>query len=278
MNHTFKLSQPSVNRKLNLSDPGPAPADLTEKHRPTTLAEIVGQGAAVYQLETFLDSPHSKVFLFSGPTGVGKTTAALALANELGCGVRLDSDGNFTGLRILKSGTQDQESVLDALRDFRYTPMGGSGWKVLVCDEADMMTPKAAQIWLSALEDLPQRRVIVFTTNHPQKFPIPFIDRCEHITFDADATIHAQDAQTLINHVWMVEIGEIPSIPRLADLKGIEDANGQLSYRRVIRTLEPLVRKATVQPSKPVPSRPTPSQRPRRPALPVGSSYMMSFV
>ena len=46
-----------------------------------------------------------------------------------------------------------------------FRPMLGSGWKVLVCNEADRMTTSAETIWLDALEGLPPKSVIVFTTN-----------------------------------------------------------------------------------------------------------------
>ena len=75
----------------------------------------------------------------------------------------------FGGLEVVKSGTQDAETVERVLKGLRYTPMCGSGWKVVVCDEADLMSPKAGQLWLSALEDLPPKSVIVFTTNQDRK-------------------------------------------------------------------------------------------------------------
>jgi hypothetical protein len=242
MTAAFKLTSPAVNRTLNLVDPGPEPVSLTTKYRPQTLAEMVGQHANVVQLQSFLDAPFSTAFVFAGPTGVGKTTAALALAAELGA-------VEFGGLEVVKSGTQDAEMVERILQGLRYTPMCGSGWKVVVCDEADLMSPKAGQLWLSVLEDLPPRAVIIFTSNHPEKFPARFLDRCERLDFDADAKLHAPDAQALVNKLWKAECGTIATAPTLAELNGgtgagrVIDSEGWISYRRVIRALEPLVRR-----------------------------------
>jgi hypothetical protein len=229
----FRLAYPQVTPRLPFGAPGPEPAALTEKHRPKCLSEVVGQGAAVFQLQTFLEAPYAGAFLFEGPTGVGKTTAALALAAELGA-------VEFGGLDVIKSGTQDAEAVECSLRMLRFAPMLGSGWKVCVVDEADVMSPKAAQLWLSALEDLPPRSVIVFTTNHPEKFPDRFLDRCERVRCESDPELLAQDAQTLVNELWRAETGrdDAPPWDRLPNV--VE--KGQLSFRRVVRALEPIVR------------------------------------
>lgn len=234
---TFSMFTPPARRALQgglrLADPPPAAQPLAEKYRPRSLDEMVGQGCAVFRLQAFLEAPYSTAFLFEGPTGVGKTTAALCLAAELGA-------VEFGGLDVIKSGSQDADAVLHALNQLRFTPMLGSGWKVLVVDEADYMSPKAAQVWLSALEDLPPRSVIIFTTNNPGKFPDRFLDRCERVAFEDDAAAHAQDAQALADRVWHGETGRRDA-PRAADLAGVADGAGRLSYRRVVRALEPLL-------------------------------------
>jgi DNA polymerase III delta prime subunit len=45
--------------------------------------------------------------------------------------------------------------------------MVGSGWKVVIINEADRMTPQAEVMWLDGLEKLPAKTVVVFTTNNP---------------------------------------------------------------------------------------------------------------
>jgi hypothetical protein len=230
----FRLTRPAHQFKLKLADPGPPPVTLTEKHRPRDLASVVGQGEVVFRLETFLEAPYSGAFLFVGPTGVGKTTVAMAVAAELGA-------CEYGGLFIIKSGMQDAEAVEGVLKDLRYTPMMGSGWKVVIVDEADYMSVKAAQLWLSSLEDLPPKSVVVFTTNNPDKFKDRFIDRCERLDFACQAAEHAGDAQALADRVWQAETGSLHGCPNVQHIRGLVDDDGAISYRRVVRALEPLL-------------------------------------
>ena len=85
---TFNLFSPPesrvLQRTLGLAAPGKPPLRLTEKHRPKALGDVVGQGAILFRLESFLEAPYSTAMIFEGPTGVGKTTIAKAMAAELG--------------------------------------------------------------------------------------------------------------------------------------------------------------------------------------------------
>jgi hypothetical protein len=230
----FQLSRPAHQFKLKLADP-PKPAQtLTEKYRPRDLASIVGQGEIVFRMEAFLEAPYSSAWLFHGTTGVGKTTVALAIAAELGA-------VEFGGLEIIRSGIADAEAVESALLGLRYTPMLGSGWKVVIVDEADSMSYKAGQLWLSSLEDLPEKSVVIFTTNSRSKFPDKFLDRCEQLGFADDAEEHKGDAQELVNRVWLAETGGLHGAPNAQYLDGNTDDAGKISYRRVVRALEPLL-------------------------------------
>jgi ATPase family associated with various cellular activities (AAA) len=189
-------------------------------------------------------------FLFSGETGTGKTSVALSLANELGV-------SEDWGLHRVSSGAMDAEAVEGILTTIRYTAPG-NGWKLVICDEADTMSPKAKQLWLSALEELPAKTVIVFTTNHAAKFEQRFLDRCEHLGFASDASFLAQDAQALIDKIWAAEgLGSMP--PRASALTGLIE-KGAISFRRVVQALVQANRH-TKSEVKPEPAGPIPLNR-----------------
>jgi hypothetical protein len=232
----FALGHPDENRRLPFGSADPSArsaARLSDRHRPAWLADIVGQSYAVLQLADFVASPYPSAWFFAGETGAGKTTAAMAVARELGA-------VEYGGLWRIESGTQTDETVTAALESLRYTPMLGSGWKVIVVDEADHSSPKAKQLWLSALESLPSKSVIIFTTNHPEKFDTRFLDRCERLEFASDAAMLGQDAQNQINLVWLKETGDMDA-PNIDDLPGVV-IDGVISFRRAVDALTPLIR------------------------------------
>lgn len=128
--------------------------DLCRKYRPKCLDDVLGQPGVVDQLRVFLRDPHPAAFLFHGESGVGKTATAYALASELGCVVDEDEMG---GLREIPSGEMNGDGVRAATKYLHYYPLMGSGWKVLIANEADRMSPQAETLWLDFLERIPAK-------------------------------------------------------------------------------------------------------------------------
>ena len=112
---------------------------------------------------------------------------------------------------------------------------------MLVVNEADAMTKPASMIWLDALENLPPRSVIVFTTNDPSKIPARLRDRCERFKFEGRASELRPAAQELIHQVWRAECEEDFG-PELDALGILADEDGNLSFRRVLQRLQPHIR------------------------------------
>src|SRR5262245_61756575 len=227
---------------------------LVDKYRPRTLDDLLGQPWVVEQLRAFARNPFPCAFLFEGETGCGKTSAALALAHDLGAGS--DEWPELAGLYQIASGEQTGDSVRQLLRTLQLCPLRGSGWKVAVINEADYMSTSAAQIWLDALENLPPRSVIVFTTNHAGKLPRRLRDRCECYRFESSALLLRGDPQRLINRGWEMEGGLGPG-PDLDELGDVADEQGNASFRRVLQRLAPRLR-AGPPPAPP----PAPAPRP----------------
>lgn len=210
---------------------------LTEKYRPKQLRDLVGQDHAVSALAGYVKSPFPCAFLFSGYTGTGKTSAAHALALELGCAVQFEELGGF---HEIASGEQTAESVRRKLNSLSYRPFYGSGWKVLVVNECDRMHPQVETIWLDALEALPAMTTVVFTTNNPSELADRFIDRTEHIEFNSSIESMRSAASVLLNRIWQAETGQL-SAPNIELSKVVRD--GRISLRRVVQAIAPMVRK-----------------------------------
>lgn len=115
-----------------------------------------------------------------GPSGTGKTSLALIMARKV---VKDDFDIiEYNGKDINKGAMEDIEQRI------RICPMFG-GWKVYIINESHNMSKMAIQSWLTLLEDIPARRLIIFTTTENIQadlfgnFSSPFASRCKLFTF-----------------------------------------------------------------------------------------------
>ena len=211
---------------------------LSDRWRPRVLADLAGQTDAVERLRGFLAAPYSAAFLFAGPTGTGKTTAALALAAELGCDVDAEPP-EFGGLHSIASGEHTAAAVREMWGSLWSMPFQGSGWKVLVINEVERLKDSVEQLWLDRLEDMPPRTCIVFTTNDAVSLPARFVDRCECVEFPGDATALADAARQLAARIWLAETGRRADAATLGALVAGATTGGLLSFRRLLRGMVP---------------------------------------
>lgn len=219
--------------------------NLLTKYRPARLADVLGQGEVVRALTLFAADPYPQPFLFSGDTGVGKTAAAYALASDLGVAVE---EGQLGGFLEIPSGRLTGEAVKDYMDRLRYRPLMGSGWRVLVCNEADAMTDGAEKQWLDSLEHLPPQSVVVFTTNAAHKITKRLRDRCECYEFTSATAKLRPAIRQLCRKIWDTEIGrgQCPCI----DTLGMPSLTGpdamHASFRLALQQLGKLVRETKV--------------------------------
>ena len=246
---------------------------ITEKYRPRALAQIRGNERIVNMLRSFIKAPTSKAFLLAGPPGTGKTSAAFALAGELGCDLET-TPRECGGLFEIASGELTADNVREMFRTtLAYRPFYGSGWKVLIANEADNMSTQAQFVLLDILENLPPQTVVVFTTNDPDKLPARLRQRCECHTFktpvrgfNEGASAAEIAAQALIDDVWRAELGGAVAPPSLYDLDGWKDA-GHVSFRSVLAALDPEIRCARLNLAETMPAKiSTPAPAPAAPA------------
>lgn len=218
----------------------PTAVRLVDKYRPRRLADVRGQPWVTEQLTLWLKNPTPTAFIFAGGTGTGKTSTAQVLAAELGV---LVDEMEMGGLYQIASGEQTGETVRNAMRSLACRPFMGSGWRVLIVNEADHMTANAAQVWLDALENIPPNSVVIFTTNSLGKMPRRFRDRCEALTFESGALLLRPYLEQFAADVWNAETRR-NDCPHLEEFGPIGDECGDASFRRLLQQMEPLVRQA----------------------------------
>lgn len=208
---------------------------LVDAYRPSTLADLKGQAHVSEPLRRFAASPHPTAMLFEGDTGTGKTSAALALAHDLGCDVEQEELG---GVRSIASGEQTAENVRDLPRSLALRPMYGSGWKLAIINECDRMHAAAETIWLDRLEAIPAKCVIVFTTNHTAKLSQRFLDRCERFAFVSDSATLRPAAIELLRTIWQAEVDSPLRLDIIEDVVNKATESKQLSLRRCVQMFQ----------------------------------------
>jgi len=149
----------------------------TEKYRPRKLDEMVGQDAVVERLKAYVKSRSIPHLLFAGPAGLGKTTAALCITNELFGDIR----GNF--LELNASDERGIEVVRTKIKDFaRTVPLSGS-FKIIFLDEADALTPDAQNALRRTMENYTKTCRFILSCNYSSKIIEPIQSRCAIFRF-----------------------------------------------------------------------------------------------
>jgi len=183
------------------------PTSLTERYRPHSLTEFVGLDKVKRVLTNFAAKPFpNTAFLFVGPSGVGKTSAGIALCEML-----------RGELHHVPSQQCNVANVEDVVRQCHYVPKNGTFHVVLV-DEADQMS-KAAQLALLSKLDataFPPSTVFVFTCNSTEGLEPRFLSRCMELPFQSHGI--ASETAKLLEFIWNAEAGESAEKPNFLRL------------------------------------------------------------
>ena len=149
-----------------------------EKYRPQTLDDIHGQEEIVERLQSYIaqdDVPH---LLFSGPAGVGKTTAATAIAREI------YGEDNWRG-NFLELNASDQRGidvVRDRIKGFARSSFGGD-FRIVFLDEADSLTDDAQAALRRTMEQFSDNTRFILSCNYSSKIIDPIQSRCAVFRF-----------------------------------------------------------------------------------------------
>lgn len=158
--------------------------------------KLLGQETAIRLLKDDLDSGRiHHAYLFTGKKGVGKRTLALEFARALFChgqegeacgnclACRKIDHSNHPDLSIVRISEGDSikiEQIRELQRELAFRPYEGQ-WKVFIIEDADKMTPEAANSLLKTLEEPPAYGLIILLARETESLLPTIISRCHLI-------------------------------------------------------------------------------------------------
>jgi DNA polymerase III delta prime subunit len=146
-----------------------------EKYRPHTVADTILPKNLKAIFQSYVDNKNIPTLLFTGPSGVGKTTIARAMLEELKCDY-IVVNGSLEGRLI--------DTLRTTIVDFASTVSFSGGRKYIIVDEADYMNPQSVQPALrNFIEEFSSNCGFIFTVNYKSKLIPAIHSRCSIIDF-----------------------------------------------------------------------------------------------
>lgn len=224
------------------------------RYRPFRFDHLVGQEHAAKALRNAVESGNvGNAYMFSGPRGTGKTSAARILGraancesldNGEPCGVCVScsefENGESLALHELDAATNNKtEDMLDLLETMSYAPVRRK--KLYVLDEAHMLTPGAETALFRAMEDLPKDVVVVLCTTEPHMLNYALKSLARRLEF------HLVGPDQMEDHIKAV--AEAASLDVSASNLAYAIKDGQGSVRDALSALEQVVSSGSPPPN-----------------------------
>ena len=165
--------------------------------RPRTFADVVGQSHITQTLQNAIfNKKFSHAYLFSGPRGTGKTSAAKIFAQTINCekmptkepcnecaACKGILDGSIADVIEIDAASNTSVDDIRNIRDKVKYASSSVPYKVYIIDEVHMISINAFNALLKTLEEPPPHVVFILATTEAHKIPLTIISRCQRFDF-----------------------------------------------------------------------------------------------
>ncbi|MDD5417911.1 MAG: replication factor C small subunit [Candidatus Nanoarchaeia archaeon] len=170
----------------------------TEKYRPHSLNDIVGQKEIIQRIKSFVSSKSMPHLLFAGPAGIGKTTTSLAIARDL-----FGENWKNCFLEINASDESGIPVIRGKVKDFARTrTLKDIPFKIILLDEADALTSSAQHALRRTMEKYASTCRFILDCNYSSKIIDPIQSRCAVFRFKP---LTKEDVIEYLNKIYKTE-------------------------------------------------------------------------
>jgi replication factor C small subunit len=165
---------------------------FTEKYRPQTIDDCVLPERLKKPFQEYVDQKNIPNLLLAGGPGIGKTTVAKAMCNEIGCDYLVINGSDESGIDTFRGKIKNYASSMSL----------SGGRKVIIIDEADYLNPNSTQPALrNAIEEFSRNCSFIFTCNYKSRIIEPLHSRCAVIDFNLKSSEKASIAKNFYKRI-----------------------------------------------------------------------------